>query len=147
METTRDISNPSKSRSWLISTTVANPGVDTKIPTELAIRTALKAAVGNLFDAGSSGAAKTLNWNDGQRQLVTLTGNVTFTLTNPVDGVEYTIIIATGAGAFTATWPASVLWPGGTAPTITVAAAKVDIIRLLFRNGTTQYYGSFLQNY
>lgn len=147
MESTRDLFNPSKSRSWNVTTTVANPGVDTKIATELAVRTALKAVAGNLFDAGNSGTAKTLDWSDGQRQLVTLTGNVTFTLSNPVDGVEYTIIIATGAGAFTATWPASVLWPGATAPVITVAAAKVDVIKLLFRNGTTQYYGSFLQNY
>lgn len=101
-----------------------------------------------LVAAGASTAgALTLNWNSGNEQGFTLTESVTLTLTNPVDGGRYVILIATGAGSFTVTWPAAVLWPSGTAPTITTTASKVDLITLVFSNTTSKYYGAFNQNY
>lgn len=96
-------------------------------------------------DAGNSSTAITLDWTTGSAQKVTLTGNVTFTLTNPQTGGAYMIKIATGAGSFTATWPASVKWSGGTAPTITVTASKVDLINFYWDG--TSYYGSYVQNF
>lgn len=94
---------------------------------------------------GNSGVAKTLDFDLGNVHSVTLTGNVTFTLTNPKNGAIYTVAISSGAGGFTATWPGTVVWPTGTAPVITAAAGKTDLITLTFI-GTT-YYGSFTQNY
>ena len=96
-------------------------------------------------NAGNSSTAQTINWSTGSSQLSTLTGNVTYTFSNGVAGGAYVLRIATGAGSFTATWPASVKWSGGTAPTITAAASKVDLINFYY-DGTT-YYGSFTQNY
>lgn len=97
------------------------------------------------YSAGNSGAAKTIDWSNGSLQSVTLTDNVTFTLSNPVTGGVYAIRVLTGAGSFTATWPAEVKWPGGTGPTITTTASRMDLINLLWDG--TNYYGSFSQNY
>lgn len=95
------------------------------------------------FSAGNSSTALTLNWQNGPAQSMTLTGNVTLTLTNPESGAAYVIEILTGAGSFTVTWPASVKWPGGTAPTITATASATDLINLYYDG--TNYLGSFAQ--
>jgi hypothetical protein len=96
-------------------------------------------------NAGNSSTAQTIDWSAGSAQLSTLTGNVTYTFSNPVAGGAYVLRIATGAGSFTTTWPASVKWSGGTAPTITATASKVDLINFYYDG--TYYYGSFAQNF
>lgn len=97
------------------------------------------------YDAGNSSTTQTITWSNGSVQKSTLTGNVTYTFASPVTGGAYLLKVATGAGSFTATWPAAVKWSGGTAPTITVTASKVDLINFYY-DGTT-YYGSYTQNY
>lgn len=98
--------------------------------------------------AGASTAgALTINWNSGNTQSFTLTESVTLTLSNPVDGGRYALVIASGAGSFTVTWPAAVLWSAGTAPVITATAAKVDLITLIYNTTAAKYYGAFSQNY
>ncbi len=136
------------------SGTITTPLTASKVVTlngssQLAASTITAAALELLapaeYNAGNSSTAITLDWTNGTAQKVTLTGSVTFTLSNPVTGTAYVIRIATGAGSFTATWPMTVLWPGGTAPTITATASKVDLINLYWDG--TSYYGSFAQNY
>ncbi len=96
-------------------------------------------------NAGNSSTAQTINWATASSQLSTLTGNVTYTFSNPQAGGAYVLRINTGAGSFNATWPASVKWSGGSAPTITATASKVDLINFYYDGST--YYGSFTQNY
>jgi hypothetical protein len=96
-------------------------------------------------DDGNSGTAKTIDWNLGNEHELTLTGNVTLTFTHPVNGGRYVLVLKTGAGGFTVTWPAAVLWPGGSAPTITVTASKVDLITFMYLAGSGKYYGAFSQ--
>ena len=90
-------------------------------------------------DAGNSGAAITINWLQGQDQQVLLTATTTFTFTAPL-GVSTRLLrlIQDGAGSHTVTWPASVKWPGGTAPTLTTAAGGTDIVSC-FYNGSANY--------
>lgn len=80
----------------------------------------------------------------------TLTGNVTFTFSNPpasgLLGVWTFELTQDGTGGRTVTWPAAVKWPSGTAPTLS-AANKVDIITLYTRNGGTTWYGTSSVNY
>lgn len=99
------------------------------------------------YSAGNSGTALTINWNNSPLQVVTLTGNVTFTFSNPINWpYTYRVMVFTGAGGFTATWPGSVLWPGGVAPVVTVAAGKTDVFEFLYDG--TNYCGSvYGQNY
>ncbi len=95
---------------------------------------------------GNSGTTKTIDWSGGSTHYLTLTGNVTLTFTNPVDGGKYVLLIATGAGGFSVTYPGTVLWPGGTGPTSTATASKQDLITFLYKTGVG-FIGSFNQNY
>lgn len=89
-----------------------------------------------LYDAGNSSTAITLDWDNGNTQLVTLTGNATFTLSNPKDGFRYLIVLKQdGTGSRTVTWPSSVKWQAGTAPTLSTTAGKVDIVTLVWVAG------------
>lgn len=45
------------------------------------------------------------------------------------------------------TWPASVKWSGGVAPTFTGTNTKVDVVTLLTRDGGTTWFGFFNLNY
>lgn len=95
--------------------------------------------------AGNSGTAQTLDLSTCTIQTSTLTGNVTYTLSNPQAGCSYLAEISTGAGGFTVTWPGTVLWSQGTAPIITVSASKRDLIWLTYDG--SNYFGTYSQNY
>jgi hypothetical protein len=77
-------------------------------------------------DAGNTSTALTIDWSVATQQKCTLTGNATITHSNMVSGKVYTLEVYTGAGSFTCTF-ASTNWPGGTAPTATATASKVDV--------------------
>jgi parallel beta-helix repeat protein len=86
------------------------------------------------------GSAKTVNWNNGQKQRAILGINVTLTLTDPPGPSNVLLrLIQDATGGRTVTWPASVMWPGGTPPTLSAGANAEDIVTFYY-NGTT-YYG------
>lgn len=81
------------------------------------------------FDNGSVTGTATINWKNGNVQYVTLTGNTTFTFTQPLSGFRYLLQVA---GAFTPTFPATVRWSGGTAPSATASAGFKDIYTFVY---------------
>lgn len=91
--------------------------------------------------------AQTINYNTGNKQQFTFgAGNVTFTFTDPPEACSLVLkIIQDGVGSRTATWPASVKWPGGTAPTLSTGANAVDVIAFFFDG--TSYYGTTSLNF
>lgn len=93
-------------------------------------------------DNGNSGTSDTIDWNNSQKQKSTLTGNVTFNFTDVSDGIGNFLLklIQDGTGSRTVTWPGSVKWASGTAPTLTTTAAGVDIVSFYFDG--TSYYGA-----
>jgi hypothetical protein len=98
-------------------------------------------------DAGDTSTAKTLDFSTGNIQKVRLTGNCTFTFSNPVVGTTYIVeLLQDGTGSRTATWPATVKWEGGTAPTLTTTASRKDVLVFVF-NGTNYFGGIFGLNY
>ncbi len=52
-----------------------------------------------------------------------------------------------GTGNFSVSWPGSVVWSGGIAPTITATPNKMDIISLLTVDNGTTWYGNYSQNF
>ncbi len=92
---------------------------------------------------GNSGTSTTLALTTGSVQTVTLSGNCTFTMPSATAGASITLIL-TQSGTFTASFT-GVLWAGGTAPTITATANKVDI--LVFVSDGTNWYGTASQNH
>ncbi len=93
-------------------------------------------------DIGASGTTKTIDWDDGNVQFLDMTGNVTLTLSNPISGFAYTLVVKQGAGSQTITWPAAVKWSGGTAPTLSTGASDIDVITLVYNGLDSEYYGA-----
>lgn len=65
----------------------------------------------------------------------------TLSFTNlPPSGNAYTAtLLITNGGNKLITWPASVKFPGGTPPTLTATAGKIDVVTLLTVNGGTTW--------
>jgi len=92
---------------------------------------------------GNTSTAVTLSLSSGSVQTWTLNNNCTFTMPTASAGASLTIFLtqsATNTATFTA-----VKWSGGTAPTITATASKIDV--LVFVSDGTYWYGSALQNF
>ena len=105
----------------------------------------------NLVTA-NSGAAYAVDASASDAFRLTLTANCTFTLTNPPpvgQSQELTLfLIQDGTGSRLVTWPASVKWPGGLAPTLTTFVSKADLIRLITFDGGVTWQGQVVgQNY
>ena len=116
------------------------------LTTDLAARTTVTNGGGETyFDAGNSGATKTLDLANGNVQKLTLTANCTSTLTSPSSGAYRSLLIYVfqdATGSRTITWPASVKWGTAGAPTLTTTASKMDKILLDTVDGGTTWYGS-----
>jgi len=96
--------------------------------------------------AALSGTTPAVNCETGNSFSLTLSGNTTFTFSNPpASGTSYTfsieIIQDASASGFTVTWPASVDWPAATAPTLTATASAKDVFVFTTRDGGTNWYG------
>ena len=94
----------------------------------------------------SSGAAVTVNCETGNSFSHTLTESTTFTFSNPpASGTAYSfsieIIQDASASGYTVTWPTSVDWPSGTAPTLTATASAKDVFVFTTRDSGTTWYG------
>jgi hypothetical protein len=89
----------------------------------------------------NTSTAYTIDLAGGSVQVLTLTGSCTFTFPTATAGKGFIILLKQDAtGSRTVTWPAAVKWPGGTAPTITATASKLD--KYVFTADGTNWYGS-----
>jgi len=105
----------------------------------IVLRPEIKDYAETVYAGGNSSTAVTLDETNGNVQTFTMTGNCTFTMPSGSGlqaGTSMTLILTqdgTGSntGAFT-----SVLWAGGTAPTLTTTATTgIDIITFYTFNG------------
>lgn len=82
-----------------------------------------------------AGTAQTINFDNGNIQTVDLgsaTGNVTLTLSNPVQGAEYLVFFIQSATARTLVWPASVKWPQGQAIILSTGNDEKDYVKMYY---------------
>jgi hypothetical protein len=93
----------------------------------------------------NSGTAITLDLANGTMQDITLTGTATITMPTAVAGKSFILLLRSGAGSYGVTWT-TVKWPGGTAPTVTTTASRLDIYSF-FSDGTNWYGITVSQNY
>jgi hypothetical protein len=88
----------------------------------------------------------TLDLSSGNVLTVNLGANIsTLTITNAVVGTYLIKFVQDATGSRTVTFPTAWKWAGGTAPTITATANKIDIVTLIY-DGTT-YYAAISQNF
>lgn len=96
-------------------------------------------------DNGASGASKTIDFNAGTYQKITIDQNTTLSFSNNAAGKKLILDILWN-GNYTLTWPATVRWEAGTEPTWTKASGKVDVVAFL-DNGTHQRGQVYGKNY
>jgi hypothetical protein len=92
----------------------------------------------------SSSNAATINLRDGNVFEHDLTENVTYTFSNPAAngrGSAFILKVIQDSSARSITWPGSVDWAGGTAPTLTTTNNGVDVFGFFTIDGGTTYYG------
>jgi hypothetical protein len=92
-----------------------------------------------------SGTTPTVDCDEGNSFTLTTSGNTTFTF--DYSGVNLTtndsygfVLKVTAGGTHTLTWPASVDWPGGTAPDAP-ASGETDVFVFYTTDGGTNWYG------
>lgn len=100
---------------------------------------------GGEIDNGNSTIEDTINWTNGNFQESTLTNNCTFTFITPAGPTTLILkLIQDATGSRTVTFPTTVKWSGGTAPTLTTTPNSEDLISFYFDG--TNYYGGILLN-
>lgn len=99
------------------------------------------------YDAGNSSTAITVNWNNGETQKVTMTGNATATLSTPVAGKSYLLrLLQDATGSRTITFSPTVNFPGATTTPPTLSGAnRTDFIELYYDGSA--YWGTYVLNY
>jgi hypothetical protein len=71
---------------------------------------------------------------------LTLTASCELTFPVAVAGQSFTLIIKQGgSGNYLITWPDSVKWDNGIAPTLSIASGAIDIFGFFTSDGTTWY--------
>jgi len=94
-----------------------------------------------------TGTTETIDWDLGLKVILDLsstTGDVTLTLSNPIEGADYRIKIVQNATKRVITWPASVLWPQGEEPSQYSENSWVDMVYLEYDG--TNYLGKWELN-
>jgi hypothetical protein len=93
------------------------------------------------YNNGSVSGGITVNWNNSNKQVITLSGNVTsVAFTSPPHACNLILRVNSGAGGFSvAGWPGTLKWSMGLTPTITSTASKNDILTFYFDGAN--YYG------
>jgi hypothetical protein len=86
-------------------------------------------------DLGSISGVNTVNFNNGETVIATITGNTTFTVSNLTSGAVNTIyFILTNPGTGAITWPIGTQWDKGNLP-ILYSSGKTLIILETYNNG------------
>ncbi|MEO6513100.1 MAG: hypothetical protein ABIR37_00275 [Candidatus Saccharimonadales bacterium] len=96
---------------------------------------------------GNITGTATANLANGNVFSATLTGNTTFTFSGATASTACSFglyLTQDGTGSRIATWPASVKWAGGTAPTLSTAASSIDILVFETIDGGTTWFGSLV---
>jgi hypothetical protein len=93
----------------------------------------------------AAGSTETLDLADGNVHDVTLTADCTLTLAGATAGVECSmaVLLRQGSGApWDVTWPGSVEWVGGSAPTLETAEDAWNWVSLTTLDGGTTWFGN-----
>ena len=98
----------------------------------------------SVVNIGNTGSTHTFSTSNGTVQKATLNANCTFSFGSAGTNAGSSIVLSlTQSGSFTATFT-GVKFPGGTAPTITTGANKIDV--LSFYCDGTNWYGNAVQD-
>lgn len=92
----------------------------------------------------SSGSSLAISLATGNMAKITLTANCTFAFSGATNGKACSLTLMLQqdtTGSRLVTWPSSVHWAGGTSPTLSTGASKIDFIGFLSIDGGSNWYG------
>jgi hypothetical protein len=139
----------STSGTLLVFDETGNLGIGTDAPvSKLAIGAG--GAITTVENTLTDGATIAIDWLDGNQQDVTLGGNRTITFSNYIAGQILRLVVCQdGTGSRTLTWPASVVWNDGTAPTLTTTADQCDFLAFVATEakGSLKIFGTSSLNF
>jgi hypothetical protein len=101
----------------------------------------------SIVTATSTAGVLNLNLDSGASQQITLTESVSslaFVNFNPNSDYSSTITLKVqqdGVGSWGITWPGTIVWAGGTAPTVTLAANSIDIFGFTTYDAGATWFG------
>jgi hypothetical protein len=90
------------------------------------------------YDNGTVSSDTTIDWSNGNNQVVTLGADITLSFANMGVGHKQLRVVQDGTGGRTPTLPSG-LWPGGSPGSFSSSAGAVDILSI-YHNGVTYYY-------
>ncbi len=92
-------------------------------------------------------ASSAIDWNQGNKQSITLTGDVTLTFTDPAGPCNLILkIVQDSVGGHNVTFPANVKWEGGSAPDLSSdTGGSIRIVTLYFDG--SDYYAQITDSY
>lgn len=98
-------------------------------------------SIGFTLQTATGDGTTTIDWKLGNKFKFTFGAfNETFTFTAPSNPCNLMLMLVQDTtGSRTATWPATVRWAGGSAPTLSTAANAIDIVSFFYDG--TNYYG------
>lgn len=100
---------------------------------------------GALQNVTGAGGTQNILFASGNIVNLTLNASTTLTFSGHVIGTYIIQVTQGGTGSYTLTYPASVKWSGGVAPTLTTTVGKTDI--LTFYHDGTSFFGTYSLNY
>ena len=104
-------------------------------------------SIGFTAQTATGDGTTTIDWKLGNKFNFTFgEANEVFTFTAPSNPCNILLkLVQDGTGSRTVTFPATVLWSGGTAPTLTTTASAIDIISFYWDG--TNYFGADSLNF
>lgn len=107
----------------------------TNLTTDLAAKALITEAVNTVATSGSAQTIPDVTTATISR--ITLSANCTLTFPTAAAGKSFTLVLVQDAtGSRTITWPGTAKWAGGTAPTLSTGASKVDVLTFTCADGT-----------
>lgn len=108
-----------------------------------------KTTIGGVSSTTYSGSTVNIDWSAGQTAMLQLNQATTITFTNVTAGTAIRAIVCQdGTGSRTvSSYPASMRWQTGFAPTLTTTANKCDIMSFLTGSSTTSVFGATSANF
>jgi len=90
-------------------------------------------------------ASASLDWTKGNHQYLLVKGTTTLTFTDPSGPTTLILRTKVDPAGGTISFPASVKWSGGTAPTYSTGSGDIDVYSFYFDG--TDYYGGFIADF
>ncbi|EDK72899.1 hypothetical protein TM7_0104 [candidate division TM7 genomosp. GTL1] len=129
------------------ASTHADGGSDPVTPVAIGAVTVTGGGKETAAAGAASGANTTVNLTNGNVQVLTLNASTTLAFSGATNGAACSLSLylkqdATGSRVIT--WPSSVKWPNGVAPTLSTGANKIDLVVLETLDGGINTIGNWL---